>query len=195
MEKKAVIVHLRCGRTAQPISIQPPEENSNVWNVIFSFAAFDMPDVDCMRGRFESAAKSLERLPLAQVRRVECRWPNVIDELRPPQQLEKLNRARVPARDVARELFEYGSGSFASTITDRVRYFGARRELVRPDWVQRAITDQVADVRKDPWRAGLDKLIVVKLLEIFLQNSDLPCDKGEQFGQWLAFIYVPNAMD
>src|SRR6266576_7133856 len=110
MEKEAVIVHSRCRRTAQPISIQSPEENSNVWDVIFSFTAFDVPDVDSMSGRFESGAKSLERLPLAQIGRVEIRWSNVIHELRPAEQLEKLNRAGVPARDIARELLKYGSG-------------------------------------------------------------------------------------
>src|SRR5258707_12446469 len=181
MEKKAVIVHSRRGRIAQPISIQSPQENSNIRDVIFSLAAFDVPDVDSMRSRFESAAKSLERLPLAQIRRVEIRWSNVIHELTPRNQLEKLNRARVPARDITRELLEHGSGAFAAAIADGVRHFGARRELVGPDWMQRAITDQVADVRQDPWRTGLDKLIVVKLLEVFLPNSDLPCDKSEQF--------------
>src|SRR5215211_7244667 len=195
MEKEAVIVHSRCGRTAQPISIQSPEENSNVWDVIFSFAAFDVPDVDSMRGRVESAAKSLERLPLAQIRRVEIRGTNVIHELRPAEQLKKLNRARIPARDIARELLKYGSGTFAAAITDGVRHFGARRELVGANWMQRVVTDQVADVRQHPWRAGLDKLIVVKLLEIFFQNSDLLCDEGEQFAERLAFVYVPNAMD
>ncbi len=181
MEKEAVIVYSRCWRTAQPISVQSPQENPNVWDVVFSFAAFDVPDIDGMRARFESAAKSLERLPLAQIGRVEIRWSNVIHELRPRKQLEKLDRARVPARDIARELLEYGSGAFTAAITDGVRHFGAWRRLVGPDWMERAITDQVADVRQDPWRAGLDKLVVVKLLEIFLQNSDLPCDKGEQF--------------
>ena len=95
------------------------------------------------------------------------------------EQLEKLDRARVPARDITRELLEHRSGAFAAAITDGIRHFGARRELVRPDWMQRAITDQVADVRQHPWRAGFDKLIVVKLLEIFLQNSDLLCDERE----------------
>src|SRR5258707_10790692 len=159
MEKKAVIVHSRRGRTAQPISIQSPQENPNVWNVIFSFAAFDVPDVNSMRSRFESAAKSLERLPLAQIGRVEIRWSNVIHELRPRQQLEKLNRARVPTRDIARELLEHGGGTFAAAIADGVRHFGARRALVGPDWVPGAITDQVADVRQAPWRAVSSTLI------------------------------------
>jgi hypothetical protein len=38
-------------------------------------------------------------------------------------------------------------------------------------------------------------LIVIKLLEILLQNPDLLCDKGEQFAERLAFVYVSNPMD
>ena len=83
MEKKAVLVHPRRRRTAQPIGIQAPEKNPNVWDVVFSFAALDVPDVNGVRARFESAAKSLERLPLAQIGRVKIRWSNVIHELRP----------------------------------------------------------------------------------------------------------------
>src|SRR6266516_1698979 len=194
MEKKAVIVHARCGRSAQPPRIESPQENPNVWDIVFSFGAFDVPNIDGMRGRFESGAESLKRLPLTQIRRVEIRQANVIHELRPAEQLEELDCARVPSRDIACELLEYRSGALAPAITDRVRHFRPRCGLVRPDWMQRAITDQVADVREDPWRAGFDELIVVKLLEIFLDNSDLPCDKREQFAQWLALFYVANAM-
>ena len=194
MEKETVIVYARCGRTAQPPRIQSPQENPNVWDIVFSFGAFDVPNIDGMRGRFESGAESLERLPLAQIRCVKIRRANVIHELRPLEQLEELDSARVPARDIPRQLLEYTSSPFAPAITNRVRHFRPRCELVGRDWMQRAISDQVADVREDPWRAGFDELIVVKLLEIFLDNSDLPCDKREQFAQWLALFYVANAM-
>ena len=109
--------------------------------------------------------------------------------------MKELDCARVPARDIARKLLEYRSGAFASAITDGVRHFGPRRELVGPDWMQRAISDQVADVREDPWRAGLNELIVVKSLEIFLENSHLLCDEAEQIAQRLTLFYVANAID
>src|SRR5438094_6375596 len=123
MEKEAVIVHSRCGRTMQSPRIKSPQKNPNVWDIIFSFAAFDVPNIDGMRGRFESGAESLKRLPLAQIGRVEIRGANVIHELRPAEQLEELDCTRVPSRDVACELLEYGSRSFAPAITNRVRHF------------------------------------------------------------------------
>ncbi len=73
LKKKAMIIHPNGGRTAQPKGIQAPEENPDVWDVVFSFAALDVPDVDGVRGRFERGAQSLERLPLPQIGRVEIR--------------------------------------------------------------------------------------------------------------------------
>ncbi len=105
----------------------------------------------------------------------------MIHELRRGQQLEKLDRARVPAGDITRQLFEDGGGAFAPAITDRIRHFRARRQLIRPDRMERAIADQVADIRQHPRRAGFDELVVVKLVEIFLENADLLRDEREQF--------------
>ena len=44
------------------------------------------------------------------------------------EELEKLDRARVPAGDIARQLLEHGSGAFAPAVADRVRHFRARRQ-------------------------------------------------------------------
>src|SRR5438046_9125713 len=98
MEKEAVIVHSRCGRTMQSPRIKSPQKNPNVWDIIFSFAAFDVPNIDGMRGRFESCAEALKRLPLAQIGRVETRGANVIHELRPAQHRQALESLRGPSR-------------------------------------------------------------------------------------------------
>ena len=119
----------------------------------------------------------------------------MIHELRPPKQLEELDRARVPAGNIARQLFEDGSRPFTAPVTDRVGHLRARRQLVRPDGMERAITDQIADVWQNPRCASLDELVVVKLFEVFFENAGLLCDEGEQLAERFALLDVAYAMD
>ena len=71
----------------------------------------------------------------------------------------------------------------------------ARRAIFGATPVQRPVADQVADVGRDPVGAGLDELVVVELLEIFLENTDLPVDEGEQLAERFALLGVANAVD
>jgi hypothetical protein len=46
--------------------------------------------------------------------------------------------------------------------------------------VQRTIADQVANVRRNPFVAGFNELIVVELFDIFLQRLEFPRNQGDQ---------------
>ena len=71
------------------------------------------------------------------------------------------------------ELLEHRRRALAPAVADRVRDLGPRRRDLRHDAVQRPVADQVADVRRDPRRAGLDELVVVELLEALGEHVDL----------------------
>ena len=60
--------------------------------------------------------------------------------------------------------------------------------------VQRAITNEIADVRHHPWRAGFDKLIVVKLRQIFFQHANLIGNDRQQRLERLALVGIANPM-
>ena len=68
-----------------------------------------------------------------------------------------------------------GGGSAIVCATSARREPEPRRQAV-----QRAVADQVADVRHHPRRAGLDELVVVELLEALLEHGDLLGERGEQ---------------
>ena len=121
--------------------------------------------------RLERAADARERLPAAQVRRVVVARPQVVHVLRRAEQLEVLDRARVPAGDVARELLEHRRRALAPAERDRVRDLGAREPARAAERVQRLVADQVADVGDRPVGAGLDELVVVELLEVLLDHA------------------------
>src|SRR5262245_4672571 len=119
----------------------------------------------------------------------------MIHKLRPAQQVEKFHRERVPAGDIPCQLLKDESRSLPPAITRRIRHFRTRGELVRADRMQRAIADQVADVGEHPRRAGFDEQVVVKLVEIFLENPNLFGDEIKQLPKRFALFRVTDAMD
>ncbi len=91
--------------------------------------------------------------------------------LRGGEQLEVLDNMRIPLCHVADELFQQRDRAFALAVADRVGNVApqARRRAC----ARQLIAHQVADVGDGPFRARLDKLIVVELCQVFLQHSDL----------------------
>ncbi len=85
---------------------------------------------------------------------------------------------RRPVRDVARKLFQHQRGAFAAAI--RRWCWRPRRAAMRFSGhpMQRPITDQVADIRCEPIRAGLDELIVVELFKVLLEPRELLGDSA-----------------
>src|SRR5262249_33592533 len=115
--------------------------------------------------------------------------------LSPAEQFKKFNCARVPAGHVPRELFQHRRRAFAPAEADRVRDLRALAANLRHDVVQRAIADQIAEVRHDPIRAGFDELVVVKLRQIFFEHARLIGDDGQQRLERLASLGVPGAIN
>ncbi len=69
--------------------------------------------------------------------------------------------------------------ALAPAVADRVGDFGAAVGG-RGDLVDRVVADQVADVRDDPRRAGLDELVVVELPDVLLDEVGLGGQHAEQ---------------
>ena len=118
--------------------------------------------------------------------------------LRGRQPLEKLDDARVPAGHILRKLLERGNRALAPTVADGVRHLRARAAdagHLATQIVQRAVADQIADVRRDPVRASFDEMVVVTLLQIFLYHGHLFGDDRQQRAQGLALFHVADTRD
>ncbi|OIQ67831.1 hypothetical protein GALL_505870 [mine drainage metagenome] len=61
--------------------------------------------------------------------------------------------------------------------------------------MQGPVADKVADIGRDPIRAGLDELIVVKLPHVFFERRELPGERREKRPQRLALLGIPEAID
>ncbi len=76
-----------------------------------------------------------------------------------------------------------------------MRDFGTRAGHLGGDAVQRPVADQVADVRRDPVGAGLDELVVVELVEVFLQDAELLAEHAEQRSQRAGHGALPELVE
>ena len=115
--------------------------------------------------------------------------------LGPSKNLEKFNHARIPIAHISRQLFEHGGCSLAAAKCNGMRHFRAGGANVRHLSMQGLVADEIADIRYDPWRAGLDELIVVELSEIFLQNTELISDDAQQGFELIALLSVSNPVN
>src|SRR5262249_3879453 len=131
------------------------------------------------------------------VERDDAAAREVIHVLRGGELLEELDGARVPAADVPRELLQHRRRALAAPVGDGVRDLGARAADARRDRVQAAVADQVADVRRDPFCARLDELIIVGLGQVLLEHRDLLGDDVDQGAQRAGVLdlSVAQAMD
>ena len=123
-----------------------------------------------MRGAIEAGVDEEARLPAAQVRRVVVPEADVVHVLRVAEDPEELDCVRAPCRYIARELLHHQHRAFAAAEGDGIGDLGARIVDRRRDSLHRLVADQIADVRDDPRRAGLDELVVVKLIQVLGDN-------------------------
>ena len=119
----------------------------------------------------------------------------MVHVLRGREALEELDRARRPAGDVARQLLEHDRGALAAPVGERVRHVGARADASRRHRPDRPHAEQIADVRHDPFVAGLDEPVVVEDRDVLLDALELALDHAEQRAQRLALIGVAQAVD
>src|SRR5205085_624333 len=111
------------------------------------------------------------------------------------EQLEELDDVCVPARRIARELFEHGGCAFAPPVGERVRDLRAIAETGSGPSEQTARTDQIADVRHNPFGARLDELIVIELRQVLFEHADLFGDDRKQRLERFALFRVARAID
>ncbi len=95
---------------------------------------------------------------------------HVVQVLRSGQHLKELDSVCAAAGNIARELLHQQHIALAPSEGDGAGDLGARAGYCRGDSVDRLEADQIADIGNHPWRAGLNELIVVKLIEIFGKN-------------------------
>ena len=141
---------------------------------------FDEAHIHTATCRFEGTSGPLQCLPVAQARAPQAVLPDVVQVLSRREQFEELDRACRPARDVARELLEHQCGALAPAQRNRMDDFGAWAGHVGHHTVQGAVSDQVADVRRDPLGTCLDEQIVIELFEVRLHCAELLAEDGQQ---------------
>src|SRR5262245_53542038 len=118
------------------IAAQPPQEKADVLDVVPAVELIDWSHVNCMRRLVEGTSNAPHALDRTNIGRAQCVRPDMVAQpLRPAEQLEKLDRMGSPAGDVARELFEHGQRTLASSIVDRLGHVGATAEADL--WTQR----------------------------------------------------------
>ena len=100
-----------------------------------------------------------------------------------------------PPRDIPSELLQYGSRSLPSPIADCVGDFGTGTRYPRRHAMEGAISDQPTDIGSYPVSAGLDKEIIVELVDIFLDHRGLLGQHPHELPQLLARFGVPDTID
>ncbi|TKB84496.1 MAG: hypothetical protein E8D43_15595 [Nitrospira sp.] len=147
-----------------------------------------------MRQAVEGRIAPLQHLPVPQVRRGPIGRTDVVHVLAGLKPLEELHDARVPPRHVSRQLFKYRRRSLATPIGNRIGHLGARAAGPFRHTVQRPVADQVSDVGSHPIGAGLDKLVIVELIEILSQHRNVFSQHLAQCAQDATLFGITNAI-
>ena len=198
----------------QPVGDEPPEEEADVLDRVPAVEGRDRRHVDGVARLVERAVHTLVALVRADVEPARLR-PEVLEVLRPPEQLEELDGVGRPAGDVPRELLEHGQRALAAAVVDRLRHVGARadgdrRPQVGPRQVgeqlvgrrraaaaveEEVVRDEVADVRDHPVAARLDEEVAPELRDVGLDEVELVADELRQAAQREAVLGVLLAVD
>ena len=99
-----------------------------------------------MRDGVEGPAEQLESRGVAKVGGPEIAWPDVLDVLRRPEQLEELDRTGAPARHVEGQQFENRDRPLGAPVAQGVRDEGTLAGGSRRDRVQVSHPQQIAHV-------------------------------------------------
>ncbi len=106
--------------------------------------------------------------------------PNVVHVLCVAEDAEELHSVSAPARSVAGQLLHHQDGALTAAQRDGLSNLGAGIIDRRSDSLHRLIADQVANIRNNPRGAGLNKLIVIELIEILGQDGKLFLNHHQQ---------------
>ena len=155
----------------------------------------DAPYVDGAVAYVEGGTEAVQRPAAAQVHGGIVARPDVAHALCRDQPPEFLHHDDGAAGDIHRQLLQREKRALAAAVADRIGDFGAAVGAGGGDLVDRVVPDQVADVRDDPRRAGLDELVVVELLDVVLDDAGLRGHDGEEGLQLAAVRGVAGAVD
>ena len=183
----------------QPQRQQPPQEDADIGDVVAPAAAaflrFRTAHLDRVRHGVEGAAARAHCRLRAQVGGGPGVRAQVLHVLGGGELLEELGHVRRPVGQVARQLLQHQRGALAAAVGDGVGDLGARRSHRGTRATQRSVPDQVADVGRDPVRAGFDELVVVELLDVLFQRFEFAREQGEQRVQRTTLFLVADALD
>src|SRR2546421_3934684 len=177
------------------MTAESPQKETHVRDVVLAAPRLNPPHVNRVCQTIKRRVYALKRAPIAQINRPQIFRSEVFHVLRRRKQLKKLDDVCIPARRIARELFEHGGRTLASPVGERVRDLCAVAETSIGPSEECARADQIADVRHSPLGAGLDELIVVELRQVFFQHADLFGDDREQRLERFASFRVARAID
>src|SRR5262249_17254021 len=104
---------------------------------------------------------------------------HVVDVLRRRETCEELDRPRLPAGDVARQLLEHHRGALAAPTSTRVADIAAKTDPGRIDRPDRPDAKEIADIGDDPFLAGLDKPVLVEPGDVGINAVELGFDRAQ----------------
>src|SRR5215471_16521664 len=111
------------------------------------------------------------------------------------QPLKELDSRGRKTRNVHRDLLQRQDGALSPPVANGVGHFGAAVARRRGDFVNGVVANQLPDIGDHPGSAGFNKLVVVKLPNVFFENRGLDSGDGQQGLQRLAVFYVVGAID
>ena len=111
-------------RVDEGIALQPPQEKADIADVVPSFRLGRLAHVDRVHGLVKRAVDAFHDVERAEIGPRALK-PQVLEKLRPAEQLEELDHVRRPAGHVAGELFEHHRRCLAPAIMDGLCHVGA----------------------------------------------------------------------
>ena len=203
-----------CRRARDRITAHPPDEHAHIRNVVAvlivvaDVSRIRAADVDAVRNPIERRIHAIQRPHVAQRRGAQTIEMRVVQLLRAIEQLEELDRARRPAGDIARQVFEQRERAFATTVADEIGDFPARHQHPvqcasigtqrlrrRARRRRRTEAEQIGDIRHRPVVGGLDEPVVVQMRDIVFDHIHLFGDRAQQRLQRIAVFGVADAVD
>jgi hypothetical protein len=123
-----------------------------------------------MRHGIKGRIQTIEWFRLSDAYHRKVPGPEVIQVLRCGEQLKELDNPRIPAGNVPCELLKHAGGSLSTPVGHGICHFGTWTAHLWDDAMEFTIAYEVAYVGNYPISAGLNKLIVVELIEVLFQD-------------------------
>ena len=177
------------------ITLQAPQEQADVGNVVLAAPVVDVAHFGGARRALEGRADQIELIEIAQIGRDLIEQANVIHVLRRRENLKELDRARGPTGHIARQIFQHVRGAFAAAIRQRVGDVGALTESGRWRGIQAAHAEQIADVGHEPIDGRFDEPVVVQFIDVGFDGLQLFTDHRQQRAQRLTLIGIAQPIE